>query len=78
MKQGRDSSLRLITLSLLLLSTLALFCKQFVIESLFVTSETSCSVLDRPTARCPSAANAACRDFDMFKTKNVSLDHILL
>jgi hypothetical protein len=47
MKQGRDSSLRLTTLSLLLLSLLVLFCKPFVIESLFLTSETFlCSVLD--------------------------------
>jgi hypothetical protein len=29
------------------------------------------------SARCASAANVVCRDFDVFKTKIVSLSHIL-
>jgi hypothetical protein len=31
-----------------------------------------------PSARCASAANAVCRDFDVFRNHNVSLEHILL
>jgi hypothetical protein len=31
-----------------------------------------------PSARCASAANVVCRDFDVFRKQNVSLDHILL
>jgi hypothetical protein len=30
-----------------------------------------------PSARCASAANVVCRDFDVFKTNIVSLNHIL-
>jgi hypothetical protein len=30
-----------------------------------------------PSARCASAANVVCRDFDVFKTNTVSLSHIL-
>jgi hypothetical protein len=30
-----------------------------------------------PSARCASAANVVCRDFDVFKTNVVSLSHIL-
>jgi hypothetical protein len=32
---------------------------------------------NRPSARCASAANVVCRDFDVFKTSVVSLSHIL-
>jgi hypothetical protein len=32
----------------------------------------------RPSARCVSAANFVCRDFDVFRLLNVSLDSILL
>jgi hypothetical protein len=31
-----------------------------------------------PSARCASVANVVCRDFDVFRKQNVSLDHILL
>jgi hypothetical protein len=31
-----------------------------------------------PSARCASAANVVCRDFDVFRNHNVSLEHILL
>jgi hypothetical protein len=31
-----------------------------------------------PSARCASAANVVCRDFDIFRRHNVSLEHILL
>jgi hypothetical protein len=31
-----------------------------------------------PSARCASAANVVCRDFDVFTRQNVSLEHILL
>jgi hypothetical protein len=31
-----------------------------------------------PSARCASAAIVVCRDFDMFRRQNISLDHILL
>jgi hypothetical protein len=30
-----------------------------------------------PSARCASAANDVCRDFDVFRNHNVSLEHIL-
>jgi hypothetical protein len=35
------------------------------------------SVKNFPPARCASAANVVCRDFDVFKTKIVLLSHIL-
>jgi hypothetical protein len=31
-----------------------------------------------PSARCASAANVVCRDFDVFTRQNISLEHILL
>jgi hypothetical protein len=31
-----------------------------------------------PSARCASAANIVCRDFDVFGNHNVSLEHVLL
>jgi hypothetical protein len=31
-----------------------------------------------PSARCASAANVVCRDFDVFRNHKVSLEHILL
>jgi hypothetical protein len=31
-----------------------------------------------PSGRCASAANVVCRDFDVFRNHNVSLEHILL
>jgi hypothetical protein len=35
------------------------------------------SLKNCPSARCASAANVVCRDFDVFKTNIVSLSHIL-
>jgi hypothetical protein len=35
------------------------------------------SLKNCPSARCASAANVVCRDFDIFKTNIVSLSHIL-
>jgi hypothetical protein len=35
------------------------------------------SLKNCPSARCASAANVVCRDFDLFKTNIVSLSHIL-
>jgi hypothetical protein len=35
------------------------------------------SLKNYPSARCVSAANVVCRDFDAFKTNIVSLRHIL-
>jgi hypothetical protein len=35
------------------------------------------SLKNCPSARCASAANVLCRDFDVFKTNTVSLSHIL-
>jgi hypothetical protein len=37
----------------------------------------STSLKNCPSARCASAANVVCRDFDVFKTNIVSLSHIL-
>jgi hypothetical protein len=37
-----------------------------------------CPAIRNCPARCASAANVVCRDFDIFRTQNVSLDHILL
>jgi hypothetical protein len=31
-----------------------------------------------PSARCASADNVVCRDFDVFRNHNVSIEHILL
>jgi hypothetical protein len=36
------------------------------------------TVKNCPSARCASAANVVCRDFDVFRNRNVSLEHILL
>jgi hypothetical protein len=35
------------------------------------------SIKNCPSARCASAANVVCRDFDIFKANIVSLSHIL-
>jgi hypothetical protein len=35
------------------------------------------SLENSPSARCASAANIVCRDFDVFKINVVSLSHIL-
>jgi hypothetical protein len=43
----------------------------------FSTFNFSPSLKNCPSARCASAANVVCRDFDVFKTNNVSLSHIL-
>jgi hypothetical protein len=36
------------------------------------------TIKNRPSARCASAANVVCRDFDVFRNRNVSVEHILL
>jgi hypothetical protein len=36
------------------------------------------TIKNSPSARCASAANVVCRDFDVFRNHNVSLEHILL
>jgi hypothetical protein len=56
------------------------FHKVLVFESLLSMSETFvCSVmalqLQTTSPRCSSAANFVCRDFNIFKIKNVSLSH---
>jgi hypothetical protein len=35
------------------------------------------TIKNRPSARCASAANVVCKDFDIFRRHNVSLEHIL-
>jgi hypothetical protein len=64
-------------------NSVCLLCKLLVFVSLLGTSDIFlCSVCPaikiRPSARCASAANVVCRDFDIFTGQNVSLDHILL
>jgi hypothetical protein len=60
---------------------LLVFHKVLVFESLLSISETFvCSMmalqLKTTSPRCSSAANFVCRDFNIFKIKNVSLSHI--
>jgi hypothetical protein len=73
----------------LVLNSVLLFWKLLVFELLLGTSETAllnvCSISKNyPSARCASAANADCRDGDLFGAKNVphnilqwSLRHII-
>jgi hypothetical protein len=47
-------------------------------KDIAVKSYVCLTIKNCPSARCASAANVVCRDVDVFRNHNVSLEHILL
>jgi hypothetical protein len=68
----------------LVINSVRLFWKLLVFVSLLGTSRdfplfyVCPTIKTRPSARCASAANVVCRDFDIVRRQNVYLEHILL